>query len=65
MLQVISWIMGEYGSKIINMKKMNKIVDNLCMSAYRTLEDELTRVYIINAITKLHVSMGFTDNPKV
>ncbi|MFS8159956.1 MAG: hypothetical protein ACMG6E_07045 [Candidatus Roizmanbacteria bacterium] len=57
--------MGEYGSKITNLKKTTKIIDNLCMSAYRTLEDELTRVYIINAITKLHVSMGFTENHKI
>ena len=57
MLYVISWIMGEYGSKIPNQKKMLKILDNLCLAAYRTLEDELTREYVLNAIIKLHASM--------
>jgi len=49
--------MGEYGSKIPNQKKMLKILDNLCLAAYRTLEDELTREYVLNAIIKLHASM--------
>lgn len=44
---------------------MNKIIDYLAESAYRTLEDELTRGYILTAITKLHSALGFTENPKV
>ena len=48
--------MGEYGSKIPNQKKMIKIIDNLCIAAYRNLEEELTRSYILNAITKLQAA---------
>mmetsp|Transcript_19763 Transcript_19763/g.14495 ORF Transcript_19763/g.14495 Transcript_19763/m.14495 type:complete len:181 (+) Transcript_19763:1092-1634(+) len=62
LLQVISWIMGEYGAKLLNQKKMQKIIDNLCSAAYRTLEDELTRSYILSAITKLQCSLGYPQN---
>lgn len=65
MLQVISWIMGEYGSKIPNQKKMIKIIDNLCIAAYRNLEEELTRSYVLNAITKLQAAQGFPENIQV
>ena len=34
-------------------------------AAYRPLEDELTRCYILTAITKLHSTMSFVENPKV
>ena len=52
--------MGEYGAKIsTNSKKIIKVLDYLCKSAYRTFEDELTRGYILTAITKLHASIGF------
>lgn len=65
MLQVIAWIMGEYASNLPNTKKVNKILDNLCIAAYRNMEDENTRVYILNSITKLHASLGFDENIKV
>lgn len=57
--------MGEYASNLTNTKKMNKIIDYLCLAAYRNLEDENTRVYILNSITKLHASLGFPENIKV
>lgn len=57
--------MGEYASTLPNTKKMNKIIDYLCLAAYRNLEDENTRVYILNSITKLHASLGFVENIKV
>lgn len=44
---------------------MVKILNYLSDAAYRPLEDELTRGYILTAITKLHATMGFVDNPKV
>ena len=56
LMQVIAWIMGEYGAKTQNQKKIMKIIDNLCEAAYRNFEDELTRGYILTAITKLHAS---------
>jgi hypothetical protein len=33
--------------------------------AYRPLEDELTRGYILASITKLHSTMGFKENPEI
>jgi len=57
--------MGEYGSTLPNQKKLIKILNYLSDAAYRPLEDELTRGYILTAITKLHATMGFVENPKV
>eukprot|EP00347_Sterkiella_histriomuscorum_P013326 403365145 len=65
MLQVIAWIMGEYGSTLPNQKKITKILNYLSDAAYRPLEDELTRGYILTAITKLQMIMNFEENPKV
>jgi hypothetical protein len=65
MMQVIAWIMGEYGASLPNQKKVLKILDLLAGAAYRTLEDETTRGYILSAITKLHASMNFNENEKV
>ena len=44
---------------------MNKILENLCTAAYRNVNEEITRVYIINAIMKIHCALGYVDNPKV
>jgi hypothetical protein len=57
--------MGEYGCTLPNTKKINKILNYLSDAAYRPLEDELTRGYILTAITKLHVAINFEENPKV
>jgi hypothetical protein len=57
--------MGEYAATLPSQKKIHKILENLCQSAYRTFEDENTRVYILNSITKLHASLGFEENPQV
>lgn len=65
MLQVIAWIMGEYGSSLPNQTKKVKILNYLADAAYRPLEDELTRGYILTAITKLHAAINFEENPKV
>jgi len=65
MLQVVAWIMGEYGATHPDLNKRNKIMKHLCNIAHRTLEDELTRSYILSAITKLHSTMGFADNEEV
>ena len=51
--------MGEYGSAIPNQAKIIKIMNYLSDAAYRPLEDELTRCYILTAITKLQATMGF------
>lgn len=57
--------MGEYASTLNNQKKMNKIIEHLCLAGYRACEDENTRVYIINAITKLHGSLNFEENDNI
>jgi hypothetical protein len=54
MLQVVAWILGEYGPALPDMEKRVKIMSLLASVAYRPLEDELTRCYILAAITKLH-----------
>lgn len=54
--------MGEYAANLTDQKKINKILEKLCVAAYRNLEDENTRVYILNSITKLHASMNFPQN---
>ena len=53
MLQVVAWIMGEYGAALPDMEKRGKIMKHLSRVAYRPLENELTRSYILSALTKL------------
>jgi AP-4 complex subunit epsilon-1 len=65
MLQVVAWIMGEYGSTLPDAGKRAKIVTHLMNAAYKPLEDELTRGYILAAITKLHAAMAWAENPAV
>lgn len=65
MLQVVAWILGEYGSQLADQDKRIKIINLLVQVAYRPLEDELTRGYIISAITKLQMTMGFSHNEQV
>lgn len=65
LMQVIAWIMGEYGATLPKQKKMIKILNLLSEAAYKTLEDETTRSYILSAITKLHSSLAFFENEKV
>ncbi len=54
--------MGEYGATLPDLEKRLKIMDHLASVAYRPLENELTRSYILSAITKLHSTMGFPEN---
>ena len=44
---------------------MVKILEHLCAAAYRNVNDEMTRVYIINAIMKIDCALGYVDNKKV
>jgi hypothetical protein len=37
----------------------------LAEAAYLPLEDELSRGYILTAITKLHAAIDFVENPKI
>jgi hypothetical protein len=65
MLQVIAWIMGEYGSTLPDKQKLVKILHYLADAAYRPLEDEITRGYLLTAITKLHAALGFEKDERV
>ena len=65
MLQVVAWILGEYGCSLPDHEKKTKILSLLANVAHRPLEDELTRGYVLSAITKLHMAMNFQENPVV
>ena len=65
MLQVVAWILGEYGCSLPDLAKRIKILGLLTNVAYRPLEDELTRGYILAAITKLHMTMAFQENQQI
>ncbi len=54
--------MGEYGAALPDMEKKAKILKHLSLVAYRPLENELTRSYILSAITKLQCTQGFPKN---
>lgn len=62
MLQVVAWIMGEYGATLPDLEKRAKIIKHLSLVSYRPLENELTRSYILSAITKLQSTQGFPKN---
>jgi hypothetical protein len=64
-MQIISWILGEYSASLNDSVKITKIIDLLCNAAYGTYEDDITRGYILTAITKLHAAIGFPENPIV
>jgi len=64
-MQIISWILGEYGSLSPKKSKIRKMIDLLSESMYRTFEDETTRCWILGGITKLHASQRFDENPRV
>jgi hypothetical protein len=57
--------MGEYGASLPEQKKMLKILDYLSEAAYMPLENEMTRSYILVALTKLHMAIDFEENLKV
>ena len=59
MMQVIAWILGEYAAKTSNHRKLFKIIDHLCDASYRNFEDEITRSYILTALTKLYATQNF------
>ena len=54
--------MGEYGATLPDMEKRAKIIKNLSLVSYRPLENELTRSYILSAITKLQSTQGVPKN---
>ena len=51
-MQVIAWILGEYGSRQPE-AKVRTILNLLSQFSYGTFEDEKTRAAILLALTKL------------
>jgi hypothetical protein len=65
MLQVIAWVIGEYGSNLESSSKINEILEELTKVAEMQLEDEFTRGYVLSAITKIQCANNFADNVHV
>ena len=63
-MQVIAWILGEYGSNQPE-AKVRQILNLLSQFSYGTFEQETTRAAILLALTKLHVSLNFERNEYV
>ncbi len=64
LMQVIAWILGEYGSNQPE-AKVRTILNLLSQFSYGTFEHERTRASILLALTKLHSSLSFEQNDYV
>lgn len=56
LMQVIAWIVGEYGVDISDKEKFDSIVEELCAQAYIGYENQVTNGLIVSALAKLHIS---------
>lgn len=65
LLQVIAWILGEYGSQLNDQTKLLKILNLLAQFSRGTFENERTRAFILLALTKLHSTLNFNSNDYV
>ena len=63
-MQVIAWILGEYGSNQPE-AKVRQILNLLAQFSYGTFEDESTRAAILLGLTKLHNALNFEANEYV
>ena len=63
-MQVIAWILGEYGSNQPE-AKVRTILNLLSQFSYGTFEHERTRAAILLALTKLHSAISFEENDYV
>ena len=64
LMQVIAWILGEYGANS-EPAKVEQILNLLSQFSYGTFEDEKTRSCILLALTKLHCALNFKQNDYV
>ena len=64
LMQVIAWILGEYGSNS-GQEKARQILNLLSQFSYGTFEDERTRAAMLLALTKLHAALNFEQNEYV
>jgi hypothetical protein len=65
LLQVIAWILGEYGTQLGDKTKIAKILNLLAQFSRGTFEYERTRAFILLALTKLHTALDFEPNDYV
>ena len=63
-MQVIAWILGEYGTNSPE-AKVRIILNLLSQFSYGTFEHERTRASILLALTKLHAALDFEQNDYV
>ena len=64
-MQVIAWILGEYGSAHSDRTKIQAILNLLSQFSYGTFESERTRACILLALTRLHSALEFETNDYV
>lgn len=65
LMQVIAWILGEYGAVQADLAKVQKILNTLAQFSYGTFEEERTRASILLALTKLQCALSFAPNEMV
>jgi len=65
LMQVIAWILGEYGSAHSDRTKIQAILNLLSQFSYGTFESERTRACILLALTRLHSALEFENNDYV
>ena len=61
-MQVIAWIMGEYGPDIPDQDKIDQIIEEFSIQVYIGYENPKTIGLIVSALAKLHISQGFAPN---
>lgn len=65
-MQVIAWVLGEYGGGVgQDQAKVSKIMSLLAQFARGAYADDRTRAAILLALTKLHATLGFSENDQV
>ena len=64
LMQVIAWILGEYGSAQPEIK-VRANLNLLSQFSYGTFEHERTRAAILLALTKMHSAINFESNEYV
>ena len=65
LMQIIAWIMGEYGPELSDAERIEQIIEELCIQSYIGYDNHQTISLIVSALCKLHLSQGFASNPKI
>ena len=54
-MQVIAWIMGEYGPDCPDQEKIDQMIDEFCIQVYIGYENQKTIGLLASALAKLHI----------